>query len=173
MKDFKPLDLILSAIDSLKSATKRQIIKHHKITEPSQKESIQQSLYNARQAGLITGKRETGNPETSYSLTQLGKDKLAGKELKLNKKTEVVQPADIAKAVASAVKPLAALLPAPPPQPRKDEFGATFNSDGKLIIWHGHDEVVFNPPEAANIIAFIANQMPWVEYCKQHGGSIK
>lgn len=166
MKDFKPLDLILCTIGDLKKATKRQIIKHHKITSPSQKDSIQQSLYNARHGGLIIGKREPGNPETFYSLTQLGKDKLEGKELKLNKKPEVVQDTDIAKAVAAAVTPPVATLTAP--NSRKDDFGATCNNDGKLIIWNGHDEVVFNPTQAADLIAFIANQLPWVEYCKQH-----
>lgn len=166
MKDFKPLDLILSAIGDLKNATKRQIIKHHKITSPSQKDSIQQSLYNARHGGLITGKREPGNPETFYSLTQLGKDKLEGKEHKLNKKPQVVQATDIEEAIAVAVTPPAATLPAH--NSRKDNFGATFNNDVKLIIWNGHDEVVFNPSQAADLIAFIANQLPWVEYCKQH-----
>ena len=167
MKTFKPLDLVLSALSILKHGSKRQIIKHHKITAPSQKDSIQHSIYNARQAGLIIGKREDGNPETVYCLTELGKAKLEGKELKLSKKPEMVQVTDIAKAVAVAAKTSVAILPAPVDS--HDDFGATFNIDGKLIIWHGQDEVVFNPPQAADLIAFIANQLPWVEYCKQFG----
>jgi hypothetical protein len=66
------------------------------------------------------------------------------------------------------IKP-AARKQAPTAPTRTDNFGVTFNTDGKLIIWNGQDEVVFNPNQAATVIAFVANQMPWVEYVKQHG----
>jgi|GEM_PF-2176441 len=159
MTDFKPKELVLSAIGTLKNATKRQIIKHHNITVQSQKESIQQSIYNARQAGLLTGKRENGNPETIYTLTQKGIDELAGKAAKRASK-----PGAIKLAQSNPSLPDPAKL-----SPKPDEFGVNFNNDGKLIIWNGDDEVVFNPYLAAQVIAFIANQMPWVEYCKLHG----
>lgn len=159
MTDFKPKELVLSALGALKHATKREIIKHHSITAPSQKDSIQQSIYNARQAGLLTGKRENGNPETIYTLTPKGIDALAGKVAKQASKPETIKLDQL----NPSLPDLSKLSPKP------DEFGVNFNNDGKLIIWNGNDEVVFNPDRAAQVIAFIANQMPWVEYCKLHG----
>lgn len=172
MSTFKPLESLLDALSHFKKgASKEDVILYLKLESSENEKSIRQAFYNAKNAGLIYSKTDMG--ERYWHLTEMGKARHQGKELKLSHTPERITQADIDKTItehggvpAKASLPQAASIE---PAINQNNFGATFNSDGKLCIWHGHDEVVFNPPQAAQLIAFIANQMPWIEYVKLHG----
>lgn len=169
---FKPLEALLSALLTFpKGASQEDVILHVKPDSSSHEKSLKQAFYNAKNAGLIYAKSEHG--ERYWHLTEMGKARQQGKELQLSQPVEKITQADVDKTIQqfsdknsqpTQVIKHGAII-------KHDDFGATFNTDGKLCIWNGHDEVVFNPPQAADLIAFIANQLPWVEYCKQHGGA--
>lgn len=163
MSTFKPLEALLDALATLKKATKIEISLLVNPESSTHLKSLHTAFYNAQGTGYIMSTRVNG--DRVWELTEKGKAKQQGKEFRLGKIVEKITQADIDKTIAEVNN----IKQTKPAKSRPVNFGVTFNNDSKLIIWNGDDEVVFNPAEAVEVIAFIANQMPWVEYCKLHG----
>lgn len=163
MSTFKPLEALPDALATLKKATKIEISLLVNPESSTHLKSLNAAYYNAQDAGYIMSSRVNG--DRVWELTEKGKAKQQGKEFRLGKIVERITQADVDKTIAQ-INPI---QQAKPSKSRPDNFGVIFNNDSKLIIWNGDDEVVFNPAEAAQVIAFIANQMPWIEYVKLHG----
>lgn len=167
---FKPLEALLSALLAFpKGASQEDVILHVKPDTSTHEKSLKQAFYNAKNAGLIYAKNSYG--ERYWHLTEMGKARQEGKELQLSQPVEKITQEDIDKTIQQFGE-----KNGQPTQlikhgaiAKSESFGANFSMDGKFIIWNRDDEVVFNPPQAADLIAFIANQLPWVEYCKQFG----
>lgn len=169
MSTFKPLESLLSTLPTFpKGASQEDVILQVKPDSATNIKSLKQAFYNAKNAGLIYAKTEHG--ERYWHLTEKGKAHLQGKELKLSQPVEKITQSDVDKAIQQYGGLTPNQSPARIGHANKGTTGATFNTQGQLIIWNGQDEVIFDPPKAADLIAFIANQLPWIEYCKQHRG---
>lgn len=170
MSNFKPQEALLDALATLKTATKIEIRLLVNPETSAYEKSLNTAFYTCQSAGYIMSKRVNG--DRMFELTEKGKAKQQGKDLVLGKIVEKISPSDVDKAIQKhgGIMPKAAATEPTKPANITNNFGITFTNDNKLIIWNGQDEVVFNPPEAIQVIAFVANQLPWVEYCQANAG---
>lgn len=175
MRPYKLVSIILNAVYELNQvtankATSAEIIAHCKPISQDEEKQLKKAIANANYNGLIESYKPTGQVKFLWKLTNQGRSRVLGKELQLSQPVEKITPADVDKAIQQYGGLTPTQSAAGIGKNNKSTTGATLNTQGQLIIWNGQDQVIFNPPEAADLIAFIANQLPWIQYCKQHGG---